>query len=126
MAPRQNGLSGLGDRWGAETSPDGFDLVYAQEAEKIAPGIVDYAQTIRSVGMSLVDAIAQARNTLAMSDAQRQMLDIQIQRAQAGQPPINSTQYFGGGSPLNQAISSQTLLWVLGGGLLVWALTRGR
>lgn len=117
-------LSGIIDSWDWSIPDPSIQTAFVREVNTIAPGIVDYAQTIRSVGMSMIDAIAQARNTLAMSDAQRQMLDIQIQRAQSGQPPINTAQYFSGGSPLNQAISSQTLLWVLGGGLLVWALTR--
>lgn len=123
-ANNHRGLSGLGDRWGGETSPEGFELQYAQAANEIAPGIVDYAQQIKTVGMSLIEAISQARNTLAMSDAQRQLLDVQIQRAQAGLPPINTAQYTGGGSPLNQQISVQTLLLIGLGVFAVMALTK--
>lgn len=121
---RQNGLSGLVDSWDWSTPDPALQSAFAIEANTIAPGIVDYAQSIKTFGMSLIDAISQARNTLAMSDAQRQLLDIQIQRAQAGLPPMDTRQYIGGGSPLNQQIQSKTLLWIAGGGLLIWALSR--
>lgn len=81
-------LATLGDRWGAETSPSGFELQYAQTADEIAPGIVDYAKQIQALGESLVDAISRARLSLAMTDYQASMLDLQLQRAQQGLPPL--------------------------------------
>ena len=120
-----SGLSGLGsmvDSWDWTGGPN-YSLDYQTSFETIAPGIVDYAKMIQSAGMSLIQAVSQARNSLAMSDAQRALLDVQIQRAQAGLPPINTAQYTSGGSPLNQQISTQTVL-LIGGALLLWALTR--
>lgn len=101
----------LGDNWGAETSPSGFDLQYAQTADSIAPGILDYANTIKAVGESWIDAIARARMTVAMTDAQRQLLDIQIDRARQGLPPLNTQPYTSGGVNIGGAqLSGQTLL----------------
>lgn len=94
----------LGDFWGAETSPSGFDLQYAQTANEIAPGIVDYANSIRTIGESLVDAISRARMTLAMTDYQRGMLDIQLQRAQQGLPPLPSNYGTGSGNQIDSKI----------------------
>lgn len=107
-------MQNLGDNWGAETSPSGYDLQYAAEADRIAPGIVAIAQSIATAGETLVNAISRARTTLNMTDAQRQMLDLQINRAQAGLAPLNSSQYgFGGGGSV-AGISSTTLLFGLG------------
>lgn len=102
------GSNRLGDNWGAETSPSGMDLAYAQTADQIAPGIVDYARQFQAVGESLIEAISRARMTLSMSDAQRQLLQVQIDRARQGLPPLQTTQYTGGGA----GISTQTLLLV--------------
>lgn len=83
----------LGDAWGADTSPHGYDLVYAQSADAIAPGIVATAQQIATAGESIVSAIARATNVVNMNDAQRQLLNLQIQRAQSGQAPLYGAQY---------------------------------
>jgi hypothetical protein len=100
--------SSLGDNWGAETSPSGFELTYAQTADQIAPGIVDYARQFQTAGESLIEAISRARMTLAMSDAQRELLQVQIDRARQGLPPLQTTQYTGG----VQGINNQTLILV--------------
>jgi hypothetical protein len=90
-------VSTLGDRWGAETSPDGFDLVYAQAADAVAPGIVEYAQQIALAGETLVAALIRARSMVTMTETQRQLLDVQLERARAGLPPLNTGVYAGTG-----------------------------
>ena len=111
----------FGDRWGAETSPSGTDLVYAQNAEQVAPGIIDVVNSIRVAGESFIDALARARAQVALSDAQSDLLALNIDRARQGLPPISPQQYITG-SPTNQSISAQTaLLAVLGLGALILA-----
>lgn len=107
----------LGDAWGAETSPSGYDLVYARTIDADAPGILEYAQTIQAVGESLLDAISRARLTLAMTDAQRQMIDIQLARARQGLPPISTAQP----AP---PISSTTILLIVAALVAVYLATR--
>jgi len=65
--------------------------------DQIAPGIVDYAQSIRTASESIIDAINRARLSVAMTDAQRELLAVQVQRAQQGLPPINTQVYTGAG-----------------------------
>ena len=96
---------GLGDNWGAETSPSGFELQYAQAADQIAPGILDYAMTIITSGESILNAINRARISVTMTDLQREQLDQQLQRARAGLPPPAL-------SPVNQQIQTQTILMI--------------
>lgn len=116
----------LNDRWGAETSPSGTDQVYAQNANEIAPGIIDVVNSIRVAGESFVDALARARMQVAMSDAQSDLLQINIDRARAGLPPVSLQQYTtGSGTPTNQQISTQTVfLGLLAVGALVLATRR--
>mgnify|MGYP000848251690 CR=1 FL=1 len=111
----------IGDRWGAETSPSGTDQIYATVAEQTAPGIVDVVNSIRVAGESFIDALARARAQVALSDAQSDLLSLNIDRARQGLPPISPQQYITG-TPTNQSISANTvLLAVLGLGALILA-----
>jgi hypothetical protein len=108
----------LGDNWGAETSPNGFELEYANAANQIAPGIVDFAQSIATAGETIISAINRARTQVSMTNQQRDLLDLQLQRAQQGLPPLNVNASTQGGLTL-----TPTML-ILGGLLLVVLLTR--
>lgn len=114
-------MGNIGDRWGAETSPDGFELQTLEAINQTAPGIVDYAAQIQTVGESLIQAIARARATLQMSDFQRQMLDIQLQRAQAGQPPLSVQNYMQGGIG---GFDQKTVLLILAAVVALYLVTR--
>lgn len=80
-------------------TPD-YSQQYAVSFNEIAPGIVEWANSFRAVGETLIDSIARIRTAVAMSDAQRAMLDIQLQRAQAGLPPLSMQQNSGSGNGL--------------------------
>lgn len=74
--------------------PGLFDeSIFAGAADATAPGIVDIARQLQAAGESLIDAISRARMTVAMSDAQRELLQIQIDRARQGLPPIQTAPY---------------------------------
>jgi hypothetical protein len=111
-------IGNLGDRWGAETSPSGFELQTLEAINQTAPGIVDYASQIQTVGESLIQAIARARATLSMSDFQAQMLDIQLARAQAGQPPLSTQNYLSGG------FDQKTILLIVAALAALYLITR--
>lgn len=72
-------------------TPD-YSQQYAVTFDEIAPGIVEWANNFRAVGETLIDSISRVRTALSMSDAQRAMIDIQLQRAQAGLPPLSMQQ----------------------------------
>lgn len=87
------GLAGLFDTWDWSTQNVTDPMIseqYVSTFDIIAPGIVDYANSIKTVGMSLIDAVSQARTSLAMSDYQRQLLQVQIDRAKQGLPPTGA------------------------------------
>lgn len=104
----------MGDRWGAEVSPSGFDL-YTQGAETIAPGIIDYALQIKTAGETIFEAVMRARQSAQMTDYQRQLLDLQVQRATQGQPPLDLSAFGigGGGAAVPQQGLSTNMLLVI-------------
>lgn len=89
--------------------------------DQIAPGIVGYAQTIATASDTLVSALIRARSQVAMNDTQRQLLDLQIQRAQQGLPPLNTSAITGTGSQ-GVTLTGPMILGIAA--LLIFALSR--
>lgn len=98
---------------GEMTNPDEFVVA----VETAAPGIMDKAAAMAREGESIIDALARAASTLALADSQRRLLNIQLERARRGQPPLDSSQY---GLGVNVGLSPQTILLI--GGVLIAAL----
>lgn len=95
---------------------------YLRAIDDTAPGIVQQANTIRLPWESTLDSITRAISTLAMADAQRKLLNVQIQRASQGLPPLNSAQY-GIGASVNVGVAPETQrMLLIGGGLLLAAI----
>lgn len=107
-----------------------FDGAVAQEygmvADSIAPGIVAQAQAIRVAGEDWISAITRAITTVSMADAQRRLLNLQLQRAQQGLPPLDSSQYGLGVSVGIGGDTQKMILLGLAGIALVLLLTRQR
>lgn len=124
-----NGTGVLGDRWGAESSPSGFDAAYMQSSESIAPGIVDYAQSIKTASMSIIDALSYARNSVSMTDQQRDLLSVQLDRARQGLPPLNTSVY-GIGAQQNQMgaffAQNQGMILLIVGAIIVALMMRDK
>lgn len=95
----------LADRWGSDPTLQN-EYNYASAFDESAPGIVQIAQSIQTAGESLINAISRARMQVAMTDYQAEMLELNLQRARAGQPPISASQYSGG----NASIDSKTVM----------------
>lgn len=94
---------------------------YLRAVDQVAPGIVTQAERIQIPGESFVDSLSRAITTLAMADAQRQLLKVQIQRASQGLPPLNTSQY-GVGANVNVGVSSDTQrMLLIGAGILAAA-----
>ena len=73
-----------------------FDTVTGQFpaiVEQIAPGILDQANKVAAAGDSWIDAITKALPTVVMADSQRRLLNVQIDRANKGLPPLDVSQY---------------------------------
>ena len=117
----------IGEAWipGGDSSSygsgmTGAETALADSADQIAPGIVQQAQGISLPGESLIDSLARAVSTVIMTDAQRRLLNVQIDRASKGLPPLDASQY-GMGVNVGLAPSTQKAI-MIGGGLVLAAL----
>jgi len=95
-------------------------FVYGEAFDAIAPGIMDQASSIAMPGEDTISAVARAVSTVFMTDAQRRLLNVQIQRAQSGLPPLDMSQY-GVGVNVGLGADTQKLI-LIGMGLLAAVL----
>lgn len=89
---------------GATFSPDMlFDVQIAPSADwassldSIAPGVTDMtiAQAEAS-GENWIDSLSRLLTAIVVTEQQRDLLRVQVERARNGQPPLNVSQYAGG------------------------------
>lgn len=86
----------LGDSWGSgdltannDNSLNAINSGYLDAVSSVVPEASSFFATAGNV----VTAISQALTTLAMTDAQRRLLNIQLERAKQGLPALDSSQY---------------------------------
>ena len=72
-----------------ETESRGF----IPEIARIAPGLVEVADRVRVEGEDWISSISRAIAQVSMADYQRRLLNVQLERARAGLPPLNASQY---------------------------------
>jgi hypothetical protein len=120
-------ISGLGDDTTAPLIDMSFDTGSVSMPQTVA--IADTGEStgvpgLTSAGTSqLVNSLAQAGAAIVQGVDQQRIFNVQLQRAQNGQPPLNTAAYF---SATGAALANATpLLWV-GGGLLAVYLLMGR
>lgn len=102
-------------------------LNYGEAIDKIVPGLPREVPMTGTV-LEWVNALSMAARTYAITDAQRRLLNIQVDRAQQGLEPLDSSQY-GVGVNVGVAADTRTMMIVLGGVAalaLVLATRRGR
>jgi hypothetical protein len=100
-----------------------LDNLYSVSFDSIAPGIVNQADKV-APGESIWDSVAKAIPTVFMADTQRRLLNVQIERARAGLPPLDTSQY---GVGVNVGLSPSTIQAILlGGAGIALALYLGR
>ena len=113
----------MDDNYGTITTEDrGF----VPALDNIAPGIVDQARAIAVQGEDWISAISRAMSTVAMADYQRRLLNVQLDRARQGLPPLQASEY---GATVNVGLAPSTQTMLLYGGaalLLVLFLSRRR
>jgi hypothetical protein len=107
----------LGDRWAFETSPRFNDAEYMASIYNIAPQVKPAVEANKVPGESYFDAFLRVANAVVLTDAQRRLLNIQIQRAAQGLPPLDSSQY-GLGVSVGVSPEITRIAWVVGLGLL--------
>lgn len=69
---------------------------YSPTFDYIAPGFNDLVNQQQQAGESWLDSAARLLPILAATDQQRQLLQVQVDRAKQGLPPLNVSQYAAG------------------------------
>jgi hypothetical protein len=111
----------MGDEYGtAETETRGW---IPDIANQIAPGIVEQANAIKVAGEDWISAISRAMGTVAMADYQRRLLNVQLERARQGLPPLDASQY---GATVNVQAPQLNMLLYAGLALVAFLALRRR
>ena len=66
---------------------------WAAILDSTAPGILQQTDRIAVPGEDWISAIGRAVQTVAMADYQRQLLQVQLERARRGQAPLDASEY---------------------------------
>ena len=100
---------------------------YAAVLEEIAPGINTKINQTQTANESWIDTLTKLVPALTMTVQQVQLMQLNIERAKNGLPPIDIASYSGVG--VNVGLSPQTRNLLIYGGIALVAvlfLTRGR
>ena len=100
---------------------------YAAVLDQVAPGIVQKINQTQTPGESWIDTLTKLVPALTMTVQQVQLMQLNIERAKNGLPPIDIASYSGIG--VNVGISPATRNLIIYGGIAlvaVFFLTRSR
>lgn len=95
----------------------GSELAYQNWLNQADPTLAQATQQAAQPGDDWATAVARAIQVVGLAQSQRQLLQVQMQRAQQGLPPLNSNQY---GLGVNVGLSPDVLK-IAGLGLAVVA-----
>lgn len=100
---------------------------YAAVLNEVAPGVVQKIAQTQVPGESWIDTLTKLVPALTMTVQQVQLMQLNIERAKSGLPPIDIASYSGIGVNVGLSASTKNLL-IYGGIALVAVLflTRGR
>ena len=90
----------------------------AAALDSVSPGLSTQIASQASPGESLLQAALRLAPTLVMANSQRQLLDVQLQRAQQGLPPLDASQY---GVGVSVGLSPDVQKYLLIGGVALLA-----
>ena len=118
----------MDDPQGYYGTPAAEDRGFIPEArsygvETIAPGITEVADAIRVQGEDWISSISRAMGQVAMADYQRRLLNVQLERARQGLPPLDASQY---GATVNVQAPQLNYLMFLGIAAVAFLLLRRR
>lgn len=121
LAAANRNLLGLAMTFDPSTdgTPTGIDDSYASAINQVAPNATAVIQAQAAPGESWTDTLQRSLPILVATYQQKQILDVQMQRAKAGLPPLDASQYAAG---VQVGLSSDTQKMLLFGALGIAAL----
>lgn len=93
--------------------------VYSEAVDAVAPGITGIIDSNRAPGESWTDTLQRLLPILATTYQQKQLLDVQVDRARSGLPPLDASMYAPG---VQVGLSSDTTKTLMFGAAAVLAL----
>ena len=97
----------------------GMSDVWSTSLETVAPGVSSAVASQQSTGESWTDTLARILPMLTATYQQRQIHDIQLQRAKAGLPPLSNSDF---GSQVSVGLDPQTRQYLVIGGVALIGL----
>lgn len=99
----------------------GLAVAYENALAAQDPELADTVSGAQRFGEDYISALARVVNTYVLADSQRKLLNVQLDRARQGLPPLDSSQY-GLGANVSVGFSPDTLKLVGYGALGLLAL----
>lgn len=103
--------------------PMDIEMDYLAAINNTAPGLLQQADKIAVPGEDWISSVSRAITTVAMADHQRKLLDIQLDRARRGQPPLDSSQF---GLGVSVGVSPQIMYLGLAALVVLYLVLRKR
>lgn len=121
LAAPNRSLLGLGVTFDPTTDgySTGIDDSYAAAINQVAPNATAVIASQAAPGESWMDTLQRSLPILAATYQQKQILDVQVDRARQGLPPLNASQYSAG---VQVGLSSDTQRMLIFGALGIAAL----
>lgn len=91
---------------------------FAASLEAIAPNITTLIDDTQAQGESWIDTLARLGTAIVATQQQRELLQVQVERARNGLPPLNASQY---GMGVNVGVSPDTQKLIMWGGAALLA-----
>lgn len=114
------------DAWTIDATPP---PAYAQSLESIAPNINSLVAENKTDSESWTDALIRLLPAVAATWQQKQLLEVQVERAKQGLPPLNANQIAAGVNVGIAPESQKLIMWAIGGlvlALVIPAFLRAR
>jgi hypothetical protein len=111
---------------GGQYAEDLQKQMYLQEMAKQDPSLASVISQFADNSATYVDAISKVLNTVVLADSQRRLLNVQLQRAQQGLPPLDASQVGLGVSFGLSPDTQKILLYAGGAAVALYLLSRGR
>lgn len=92
---------------------------YSAAVETIAPGVTGIVENNRAPGESWTDTLQRLLPILATTYQQKQLLDVQVERARNGLPPLDASMYAPGVQVGLSSDTTKTLMMLGGAALLI-------
>lgn len=104
----------------------GVPFDYAVQLETLAPSITEKIEQVQTPGESWLDALARIIPSILATVQQKELLDVQIERARAGLPPLDVSAYTPGVAVGLSQDTKQLLMYGGAAALAIWVFTSRR